>query len=252
MSKVFDSNILIYHLNDKLDEAAQIMMEQAIEAGAFVSVVTRIEILGWPGQMTSTRWDLIVFDEAHHLIRTRAGGKVNATQNYRLAETLRGRTRDLLFLSATPHQGDPFQFWSLIQLLDDSLFDSPEAMLDHRGLLNRAMIRRIKREVTDAEGQPIFMRRQVHSQVFAMAHRERAFYDRLAEYLREGYGAAGVGETRTTSSQRAIGFVMATFHLKIADLKPDGAWASVKDGAEASVLTLLVTGISTPALNDQP
>lgn len=182
-------------------------------------VIASIDRLKQPRRkerLTSTRWDLVVFDEAHHLSRTRAGGKVNATQNYRLAETLRGRTRDLLFLSATPHQGDPFQFWSLIQLLDDSLFDSPEAMLDHRGLLNRAMIRRIKREVTDAEGQPIFMRRQVHSQVFAMAHRERAFYDRLTEYLREGYGAAGVGETRTTSSQRAIGFVMATFQKIMA------------------------------------
>jgi len=166
--------------------------------------------------LQTTRWHLVVFDEAHHLSRTKTGGKTNTTQNYRLAEALRGRTRDLLFLSATPHQGDPFQFWSLIQLLDDSLFDSPESMLDHRGLLNRVMIRRIKREATDAEGQPLFMRRQVHSQVFAMAHRERVFYDQLTEYLREGYGAAGIGQAKTTSSQRAIGFVMATFQKIMA------------------------------------
>lgn len=161
-------------------------------------------------------WDLIVFDEAHHLSRPWSGGKASPTQNYRLADLLRGRTRDLLFLSATPHQGDPYQFWSLVQLLDDSLFDSPDAMLDHRGLLNRVMIRRIKREVTDAEGQPLFMRRQVHSQVFTMAHRERLFYEQLTDYLREGYGAAGLGEARTTSSQRAIGFVMATFQKIMA------------------------------------
>jgi superfamily II DNA or RNA helicase len=161
-------------------------------------------------------WDLVVFDEAHHLSRPWSGGRASPTQNYRLADLLRGRTRDLLFLSATPHQGDLYQFWSLIQLLDDSLFDSPDAMLDHRGLLNRVMIRRIKREVTDAEGQPLFMRRQVHSQVFTMAHRERQFYEQLTDYLREGYGAAGLGEARTTSSQRAIGFVMATFQKIMA------------------------------------
>jgi superfamily II DNA or RNA helicase len=166
--------------------------------------------------LQTTRWHLVVFDEAHHLSRTKTGGKITTTHNYRLAEALRGRTRDLLFLSATPHQGDPFQFWSLIQLLDESLFDSPESMLDHRGLLSRVMIRRIKREVTDAEGQPLFMRRQVHSQVFAMAHRERVFYDQLTEYLREGYGAAGIGQAKTTSSQRAIGFVMATFQKIMA------------------------------------
>ncbi len=164
----------------------------------------------------ATRWDLVVFDEAHHLSRTKVGGKVNTTQNYRLAEALRGRTRDLLFLSATPHQGDPFQFWSLLQLLDDSLFASPDSMLDHRGLLNRIMMRRIKREVTDAEGQPLFMRRQVHTQVFAMAHRERIFYDQLTDYLREGYGAAGIGEAKTTANQRAIGFVMASFQKIMA------------------------------------
>lgn len=50
MSKVFDSNILIYHLNGKLDEAAERMLKQALEEDAYVSVITRIEILGWPGQ----------------------------------------------------------------------------------------------------------------------------------------------------------------------------------------------------------
>jgi superfamily II DNA or RNA helicase len=169
--------------------------------------------------LAGPRWDLIVFDEAHHLSRTRYGKKVQATQNYRLAEALRGHTRDLFFLSATPHQGDAFQFWSLIQLLDDSLFESPEALLDHRGLLNRVMIRRTKREVTDAKGQPIFMRRQVHTQTFPLAVRERAFYDRLTEYLREGYGVAGLGLAETTSQQRAVGFVMATFQ-KIMSSSP--------------------------------
>ncbi|MBW1935303.1 MAG: DEAD/DEAH box helicase [Deltaproteobacteria bacterium] len=157
------------------------------------------------------KWDMIVFDEAHHLSRKKYGSKVNYTLNFRLAETLRNYTRDMIFLTATPHQGDPFQFWSLIQLLDDQLFESPDSMLDHRGLLNRVMFRRTKREATDAEGKPIFMRRQVHTQAFPMAAKERWFYERLTEYLREGYGIAGVGEKKTTSRQRAVGFVMATF-----------------------------------------
>ena len=45
-------------------------------------------------------------------------------------------------------QGNAYQFWSLIQLMDDQLFEKPEAMLDHRGLLGRVMFRRTKREVT--------------------------------------------------------------------------------------------------------
>src|SRR4030043_350218 len=107
--------------------------------------------------MKGPQWDIIIFDESHHLTRKKYGNKITATQNYKLAEKIRGLTRDILFLSATPHQGDGYQFWSLIQLLDDQLFENPEAMLDHRGLLNRVMFRRTKREVTDASGKPIFM-----------------------------------------------------------------------------------------------
>jgi hypothetical protein len=72
-----------------------------------------------------------LFDEAHHLSRTRYGNKTTTTQNYKLAEMLRSHTRDFLFLSATPHQGNAFQFWSLIQLLDDQLFATPDGLLDH-------------------------------------------------------------------------------------------------------------------------
>lgn len=186
-------------------------------------VIASIDTIKRPLRMerllAGPKWDLVIFDEAHHLSRKRYGKKIQATQNYRLAEALRGHTRDLLFLSATPHQGDAYQFWSLIQLLDDSLFESPEAMLDHRGLLSRVMIRRTKREVTYADGTPIFMRRQVFSERFQLAARERAFYDRLTEYLREGYGVAGVGQSRTTSKQRAVGFVMTTFQ-KIMSSSP--------------------------------
>ncbi|MBU4312941.1 MAG: DEAD/DEAH box helicase family protein [Candidatus Omnitrophica bacterium] len=180
------------------------------------------------------RWDLVVFDEAHHLSRKRYGKKIDITQNYKLAEVLRGYTRDLLFLSATPHQGDPFQFWSLIQLLDDQLFESPEAIGEHRGLLGRVMFRRIKREVTDYDGNPIFMRRQVHTQEFSLAARERVFYEKLTEYLKEGYSAAGIGQEKTTSKQRAIGFVMVIFQ-KIMSSSP----RAIKQALRRRLLSLL-------------
>lgn len=169
--------------------------------------------------MKGPEWDAIIFDEAHHLTRKRYGKKIDVTQNYRLAEKLKGITRDFVFLSATPHQGDAFQFWSLIQLLDDQLFENPEAMEDHRGLLGRVMFRRTKREVTDVDGNPIFMKRNVHSQKFSLSMREQRFYEKLTEYLKEGYNAAGVGQDKTTKQQRAIGFVMATFQ-KIMSSSP--------------------------------
>ena len=186
-------------------------------------VIVSIDTIKKPQRLkkmtTGPDWDLIIFDEAHHLSRKRYGKKIDVTQNYRLAEKTKGKARDSLFLTATPHQGDAYQFWSLIQLLDDQLFEEPEAMLDHRGLLGRVMFRRTKKEVTDAQGNPIFMRRQVHTQKFQLSMHEQRFYDKLTEYLREGYDAAGIGEDKTTKQQRAVGFVMATFQ-KIMSSSP--------------------------------
>lgn len=202
-------------------------------------VIASIDTLKQPRRMerllVGPNWDVVIFDEAHHLTRKRYGRKIDSTQNYRLAEAMRGHTRDVLFLSATPHQGDAYQFWSLIQLLDDSLFESPEGMLDHRGLLNRVMIRRTKREVTYADGTPIFMRRQVYSERFQLAARERAFYERLTEYLREGYDVAGVGQSRTTTKQRAVGFVMTAFQ-KIMSSSP----RAIRQALRRRLLVLLI------------
>ncbi len=63
-------------------------------------------------------WDVVVFDEAHHLTAYKQGNKVRKTQNYKLGEILRDHSRDLFLLSVTPHQGDHFRFWKLVQLLD--------------------------------------------------------------------------------------------------------------------------------------
>ena len=50
MSKVFDSNILIYHLNGRLNALGVSMLEQGLQENAAISIITRIEILGWSGQ----------------------------------------------------------------------------------------------------------------------------------------------------------------------------------------------------------
>jgi len=186
-------------------------------------VIASIDTLKVPRRvqrlLAARTWDLVVFDEAHHLSRTRTGRKTTTTQNYRLAEALRGHTRDLLFLTATPHQGNAYQFWSIVQMLNDQLFASPDDLSNRRGLLARVMIRRTKREVTDAEGRAIFCRRQVSTESFGLGPRERYFYERLSDYLREGYNVAGVSQARTTANQRAIGFVMGTFQ-KIMSSSP--------------------------------
>jgi SNF2 family DNA or RNA helicase len=161
--------------------------------------------------LEAPEWDLVVFDEAHHLTANRSGGKVRKTENYKLAEALRGHTRDLLLLSATPHQGNHFQFWMLVRLLDPTLFDGPEQMVAQRHRLNAVVFRRTKADACKPDGSPLFARRWVHTESFIMGDEERRFYEHLRNYLQEGFDLA----KRQGSQGRALGFLMAIFQ-KIA------------------------------------
>ena len=161
--------------------------------------------------LEAPRWDLVVFDEAHHLTAYRTGGKVRKTENYKLAEALRGHTRDLILLSATPHQGNHFQFWMLVQLLNSTLFRSPEEMVGNRHRLNTVMFRRTKADACRPDGEPLFARRWVHTESFLMRDEERRFYEKLREYLEDGFDLA----KRQGNQGRALGFLMAIFQ-KIA------------------------------------
>ena len=44
---MFDTNLLIYYLNASLTKSARQQVDKIIEVGAFISVITRIEVLGW-------------------------------------------------------------------------------------------------------------------------------------------------------------------------------------------------------------
>ena len=188
------------------------------KSNAFVKhnrLIASIDTLKRPARvkklLEAPRWDLIVFDEAHHLTAYQTGAKVTKTQNFKLAEALRDHSRDLLLLSATPHQGDHFRFWMLIRLLNPSLFLNTADMLHSRHRLNSVVFRRTQADACDAQGNPLFSRRQVHTAAFRLSQPETRFYEALLDYLRDGYNLAEASGNKG----RALGFVMTIFQ-KIA------------------------------------
>jgi superfamily II DNA or RNA helicase len=178
-------------------------------------LIASIDTLKRPARLRrlqeAPRWDLVVFDEAHHLTAYKSGGKVHKTENYKLAEILKGHSRDLFLLSATPHQGNHFQFWMLIQLLDPTLFAGPEDMIENRHRLNTVVFRRTKADACRPDGSPLFARRWVHTESFLMNAEEVVFYDKLRAYLEEGFNLS----RRQGNKGRGLGFLMAIFQ-KIA------------------------------------
>jgi superfamily II DNA or RNA helicase len=153
-----------------------------------------------------TPWDLVIFDEAHHL--TKPG-----VMRYELAQLLRkkGKARNVLFLTATPHSGNHEHFCHLLHLLRPDRVDPPTRKMKtlHELPLAEMMIRNRKHLVTDAKGNKIFhgiARSLIFS--FHPTSAEVDFADEVRDYLKKGYDAAGKLDGQTGA---AVGFLMATF-----------------------------------------
>ncbi|MEX0802238.1 MAG: helicase-related protein [Candidatus Binatia bacterium] len=182
--------------------------------------------------LENRKWDLIVFDEAHRLSAMDYGsGKVEKTQNYKLAEEIRGHQYcdALLLLTATPHQGEEnhSRFKNLLLLLDENInfsglepddlplfkTPSPNPLPEGEGFYGRPftdlIIRTPKQDVTDAEGRKVFNGRQTHRMPFKMYADEERFYKAVAAYIRDGYQM--LERLSEPLQRRAAGFLLTTF-----------------------------------------
>lgn len=179
--------------------------------------------------LEAPKWDLVIIDEAHHISAYKTGKRIRRTENFKLAQTLRDHCRDLLLLSATPHQGDHFRFWMLVSLLDSTVFTDEQDMVDNRHRLNALVVRRTKADACTPDGNPLFARRVVHTEAFSLNDWDRKFYDALLEYLRDGYNLA----EQQGQKGRPLGFIMAVFQ-KIAA----SSFAAVRSTLLRRLLTL--------------
>jgi len=161
--------------------------------------------------MQADNWDLIIFDEGHRLSRRQYGMKLDASDRYKLAQNLREKTRHILLLSATPHQGMQDKFVALLELLRPDLKDELLTLSLHPEILRQLVFRNHKADVTDAQGNFIFKGKLTHN---IQVHRDKSsvtFDSNLQKYLQQGYAAgAAMGKTGN-----AIGFVM-TVYRKLA------------------------------------
>ncbi len=184
--------------------------------------------------LANAGWDLVIFDEAHRL-----AGNSETVARYQLARTLADAVPALLLLSATPHSGKTDAFRRLLSLLDPRAF--PEAAEVSQARVAPFVVRTPKREATDATGAPLFRPRQTRllPVVWGPRHTlQRALYDAVSDYVREGYNAArrerrlGVGfllvlmQRLVSSSTRAI---REALERRLAVVCADGAAALPRD-----------------------
>lgn len=151
----------------------------------------------------SGNWDVIVFDEAHHLSKTEG----YTAQRYRLAERLRALTDTFIFLTGTPHQGKTDQFINILLLLRPDLTRRLATMFTQPSVVAEMVLRNRKSLVTDATGEFIFRGQETYLREVSLSTPALEFSRLLREYLLYGYAAS---EARGDTG-RAIGFVMTTY-----------------------------------------
>ncbi|MFC8419458.1 helicase-related protein [Streptomyces sp. NPDC057236] len=124
-------------------------------------------------------FDVVIIDEAHHVARAYAGeGRSSATDRSRLARALADHSRELLLLSATPHNGYQESFASLLQLLSPHLA-ADDGRLDPE-LVQPYIVRRLKDDVTRGEPpQPISRRLPPQPIEVRPTSREKEIHQRL-------------------------------------------------------------------------
>ena len=96
------------------------------------SVITSTTFASWTEarqrELAAVDWDLIVVDEAHHARRQRSGRTLRRTKLFDLVQELTARPessrRATLFLTATPMQLQRHELFSLVEMLQPSLFSS--------------------------------------------------------------------------------------------------------------------------------
>ncbi len=126
------------------------------------------------------KFDILVVDEAHNVAPASASMYALESQRTRLIRSLAPHFTHRLFLSATPHNGYQESFTSLLELLDDQRF--ARTVMPDEKQLHRVMVRRLKSDIVDANGKPVFPVRKLEGLEIDYSEEERKIHALLGEY----------------------------------------------------------------------
>ena len=146
--------------------------------------------------MTAAGFDMVIFDEAHKLTRDVTGGE---TARYKVGKALAEAAPVLLLLTATPHQGDPYKFRNLLQLIDPYLFyKNSDVKVEN---VRKVTVRNNKRAVVDFNGNRVFKQR-ITSLCLIQRDEERdkielELYRAVTDYVTTFYEMASRRNNRT-------------------------------------------------------
>ena len=175
-------------------------------------------------QVAAVDWDLVIFDEAHKLSATYFGGEVKTTKRFRLGRLLSEHTRQLLLLTATPHNGKEEDFQLFLSILDGDRFEGKPRDAAHTIDAHDLMRRMVKEQLVTMEGKPLFPDRFAYTLNFDLSDLEAALYEQVTNYVRQEFNRA---DNLEKGRQGTIGFALTILQRRLAS-SPEAIYQSLK------------------------
>lgn len=134
-----------------------------------------------PPQITYPRmFDILVIDEAHNVAPAAAAAYSIPSLRTQVIQRLAPHFSHHLFLTATPHNGYKESFTSLLELLDNQRF--AKTVEPNEQQLQQVMVRRLKSNIVDSNGIPVFPKRELMPLEVDYTQEERRIHDLLRQF----------------------------------------------------------------------
>jgi superfamily II DNA or RNA helicase len=126
------------------------------------------------------KFDMMVIDEAHNIAPSASANYAVASQRTKIIREIAPHFQHKLFLTATPHNGYTESFTSLLEILDDQRFS--RNILPDEKQLQKVMIRRLKTDLVDDQGEPLYPKRKLQALEVNYTELERNMHKKLDQY----------------------------------------------------------------------
>lgn len=155
-------------------------------------------------------FDILIVDEAHNVAPSTSGQDSLRTQ---LIRTIAPHFAHHLFVTATPHNGNPRSWQGLLELLDKQRFHlGVDPDMDQ---LNRVLVRRLKSELRDQEGKLVFPERRICEISVTYTDEEREIHALLDRYRDEVLQKAKSSSSSSNSELNGIQFVLLVLKKRL-------------------------------------
>jgi superfamily II DNA or RNA helicase len=237
-------------LDDKFGIRFRIMSRDLVEAARtgnpFIEenlLIVRLDQLSRSEELQAklavTDWDLVIVDEAHKMSAHLYGDEVKRTLRFSLGERLREHARNLLFLTATPHNGSNEDFLLFMSLLDPDRF---AGRLRHGAEVpdvSDIMRRYVKENLLTFEGKRLFRERVAKTVMYDLSDAEERLYEAVTDYVRDGMGRAQAMQQHGDRRRGlAVGFALTALQRRLAS-SPEAIFQSLRRRKEKLTKQLL-------------